>query len=57
MNNKEVTEFKEIKLPLGIGLDEAYDILRNNAPSKCNFVDAILYSTDSLDDMYLKVTG
>ena len=49
--------FKEIKLPLGIGLDNAYDIIQNNAPCKAEFNGEMMYSIDSLDSMYLKATG
>lgn len=49
--------FKEINLPLGIGIDNAYDIIQNNAPCKAEFNGEMMYSTDSLDSMYLKATG
>ena len=49
--------FKEIKLPFGIRIDNAYDIMQNNAPCKAEFNGEMMYSTDSLDSMYLKATG
>ena len=49
--------FKEIKLPLGIGLDNAYYIIQNNAHCKAEFNGEMMYSIYSLDSMYLKATG
>jgi hypothetical protein len=48
---------KKIEFYPGINLDKAYQELQDNAPCYGEFNEKTLYSTDSLDDVYVKVTG
>ncbi len=48
---------KLIKFSAGSSLDEAYVKLQENAPCYGDFNDRILYSSDSLDEIFIKVTG
>ena len=48
---------KDIEFSIGINLDKAYQELQDNAPCYGDFNEKTLYSTDSLDDVYTKVTG
>lgn len=48
---------KRIEFGLGQGLDAAYQDLQKDAPCYGVFNGRTLYSTDSLDDIYIKVTG
>lgn len=50
-------EEKEIKLLCGDTLETAYKVLLANAPAYCSFNGVRLTSSDSLEDMYKKVTG
>ncbi len=47
----------QIDFNVGATLDEAYLVLQENAPCYGKFNCHILYSTDSLDDIYIRVTG
>lgn len=47
---------KRIEFGAGQGLDEAYQDLQKNAPCYGEFNGHTLYSTDNLDDIYIKVT-
>lgn len=48
---------KKIEFAPGINLDKAYQELQKNAPCYGEFNEKTLYSTDSLDEVYVKVTG
>ena len=48
---------KKIEFYPGINLDKAYQELQDNAPCYGEFNEKTLHSTDSLDDVYVKVTG
>lgn len=48
---------KKIEFYPGINLDKAYQELQDNAPSYGEFNEKTLYSTDSLDEVFVKVTG
>lgn len=48
---------KKIEFYPGINLDKAYQELQENAPCYGEFNEKTLYSTDSLNDVYVKVTG
>ena len=48
---------KKIEFYPGINLDKAYQDLQINAPCYGEFNDKTLYSTDSLDEVFVKVTG
>lgn len=50
-------EEKEIKLVCGMTIEEAQKELLSNAPAYCIFNGERLSSSDTLDDMYKKVTG
>lgn len=47
---------KRIEFGAGQGLDAAYQDLQKNAPCYGEFNGRTLYSTDSLDDIYIKIT-
>lgn len=47
----------KIEISAGTSLDEAHRELQEYAPSYCTFNGVTLTSNDSLDDIYLKVTG
>jgi len=48
---------KKIEFYPGINLDKAYQELQDNAPCYGEFNEKTLYSTDSLDEVFVKVTG
>lgn len=48
---------KTIEFYPGMSLDRAYQELRLNAPCRGEFNGKNLFSIDSLDDVYVKVTG
>lgn len=47
---------KKIEFYPGINLDKAYQELQDNAPCYGEFNEKTLYSTDSLDEVFVKVT-
>lgn len=61
MEINNTLKFKFIDICAGYLLDEALKKLKENSDENtvtyCNFNDNILYSTDTLDIAYLKVTG
>lgn len=50
-------ETREIKITIGSTIDDAYRQLIANAPAYCTFNGQKLYSSNSLNTMYKKVTG
>ena len=46
---------KKIEFYPGINLDKAYQELQDNAPCYGEFNEKTLYSTDSLDEVFVKV--
>lgn len=53
---------KEIRIPGGTNLDEAIELLKKEAekagePCFCEFNLKIIYSTDTVDEAYMKVVG
>lgn len=48
---------KKIRFSLGSSIEDAYKLLKDNHPSYGEFNEQKIYSTESLDSMYLKITG
>ena len=48
---------KKIEFYCGMNLDGAYKELQKNAPCYGEFNEKIIYSTDSIDDIYIKCIG
>ena len=47
----------KIEFYAGESLEQAYQDLQKNAPCYGVFNDKTLYSTDTIDDIFIKVTG